>query len=549
MPKVSVIIPVFNGERFVGDAIESVLAQTYRDFELIVVDDGSEDQTAQKIKQYGDKLAYLYQPNSGQARAKNLGCSHAQGLYLAFLDSDDRWYSNKLEVQVELMEKNPQAGLIYSDVDLIDEGGKLLEKGYLTGRWSKKKRRLRGSVIGKHLFPYPSTVFLRKDVFEKAGGFDPSFYQNAEDFPLWARIYKLSEFIQVPYPLTQRRIHQKQASRGMDRTKEVIHMLNDLWNLFRDEPAKQVSLLRQYARTWSREGQRLIRKGNPKLGREYLGLSFRYYPFYLRNYIRIIRSYWAKNPGEKIIPSTKRFRQEKQEFEETKNLIDRIDGWIGKREAKYLYALAKEGAQKGVIVEIGSWKGKTTTLLAKASQAVCGKEVYAIDPHKGGPDQERFGYKHVNTVEEFRKNIREAGVGDIVIPMVMTSEEAVKDWNKPIGLLWIDGDHSYEAVKKDFLLWLPFVTQTGIIAFHDTYSWEGPRRVVEEYLIPSSKLSILGQVDGIAAAKKAMSVSALNQFKKKVILLLRSSWMLAKRYRLPARTLPRRIMRAMAATK
>jgi len=290
MPKVSVIIPVFNGERFVGDAIESVLAQTYRDFELIVVDDGSTDQTAQKIKQYGDKLTYLYQPNSGGANAQNLGATHAQGEYLAFLDSDDRWYSNKLEVQVEAMDTNPQAGLIYSDVDLIDEEGNLLEKGYLTRR-SKKKERLPESTIGNHLFPYPSTVLLRKDVFEKAGRFDPSFYQNAYDFLLWAKVYKVSEFIQAPHPLTQRRIRRDQASRSKGRTKEVIHMLNELWNLFANEPEGQVSHLRQYARTWSREGQHLIREGNIDQGRKYLLLSFKYYPFYFRNYIRLLRSY------------------------------------------------------------------------------------------------------------------------------------------------------------------------------------------------------------------------------------------------------------------
>lgn len=290
MPKVSVIIPVFNGERFICHAIESVLAQTYKDFELIVVDDGSQDQTAQRIKQYGDQIIYLYQSNSGQAKAKNLGCAHAQGEYLAFLDSDDRWYPNKLEVQVQVMDNNLQVGLIYSDVDLIDEEGNLLEKSYLKRR-TKKKKRLPETAIGKHLFPYPSTVLLRKRLFEKAGGFNPTFYQNAEDFPLWARIYKLSELIQAPDPLSQRRTHPNQASRSRDRTKEVIHMLNDLWSLCADEPDKHVSLLRQYGRTWSREGQRLISEGNPELGRKYLKYSFHYYPFYFRNYIRMIRSY------------------------------------------------------------------------------------------------------------------------------------------------------------------------------------------------------------------------------------------------------------------
>ena len=107
MPKVSVIIPVYNGERFICDAIESVLAQTYKDFELIVVDDGSQDQTDQKIKGYGYRLTYLYLPNSGQARARNLGHTHSSGEYLAFLDADDRGYPKMLEVEVRAMDENP----------------------------------------------------------------------------------------------------------------------------------------------------------------------------------------------------------------------------------------------------------------------------------------------------------------------------------------------------------------------------------------------------------------------------------------------------------
>ncbi len=107
MPKVSVIIPVYNGERFICDAIESVLAQTYKDFELIVVDDGSQDQTDQRIKGYGHRLTYLYLPNSGQARARNLGHTHSSGEYLAFLDADDRGYPKTLEVEVRAMDENP----------------------------------------------------------------------------------------------------------------------------------------------------------------------------------------------------------------------------------------------------------------------------------------------------------------------------------------------------------------------------------------------------------------------------------------------------------
>lgn len=291
MPKVSVIIPVYNGERFIGEAIESVLAQTYRDFELIVVDDGSEDQTAQKAKQYGDKLIYLYQPNSGVAKARNLGHARSAGEYLAFLDADDRWYPKMLETQVQAMDANPHVGLVYSDVDIIDEDGKILQEQYLTRRARRKKPIY--SVIGNHGIPFPSASLKRRDIFEKAGCFDVSFYQGGEDVLLWAKMYRLADFLWLPQSLAQRRVQQHQISHARKRRLEADLMAsNKLWTFFADEPDRQTDLLVTYARLWSREGQRLVREGDLKLGRECFRRSFRYYPFYLRNYIRQMRSYF-----------------------------------------------------------------------------------------------------------------------------------------------------------------------------------------------------------------------------------------------------------------
>ena len=296
MPKVSAIICVFNGERFICDAIESVLAQTYRDFELIVVDDGSQDETAQRVKQYGDRLIYLYQPNSGQAKARNLGYGHSRGDYLAFLDSDDRWYPQMLEIEVQALDANPQVGLVYSDVDLIDEGGKLLQQHYLTRRAQKKKPSY--SIIGHHSIPFPSASLKRRHIFEKAGCFDVSFYQGGEDLLLWAKMYRLADFLWIPQSLAQRRMHQSQVSHARKRRLEADLMAyNKLWTLFADEPDRQADLLVTYARIWSREGQRLVREGNIQSGRECFRRSFHYYPFYFRNYIRLIRSYFYLPPA------------------------------------------------------------------------------------------------------------------------------------------------------------------------------------------------------------------------------------------------------------
>ena len=237
-------------------------------------------------------------------------------------------------------------------------------------------------------------------------------------------------------------------------------------------------------------------------------------------------------------------------FQEVKRTIQRIDGWLSDSEAKYLYSLASRGPSQGAIVEIGSWKGKSTIVLASGSSARGREKVYAVDHHKGSAEHEGMGYKDINTEGEFRKNIKTAAVENHVIPLVMTSIDAVRNWQGPIRLLWIDGDHDYEAVKSDFLLWEPHVVPGGVIAFHDTYSWEGPRRVVEEYILGSDHFSILGFVDSITAVRKQPPCYK-NRMKRKILLFIRHLYILARQHILPGdiRKLTKAMLRVMSVVK
>ena len=115
MPKVSVIIPTYQYDSFIGEAIDSVLAQTYKDYELIVVDDGSIDRTREIISKYGSNINYIYQENKGLAAARNTGIRATKGEYLSFLDADDAWLPNKLEVEVEFLDTHPVVGMVYSN--------------------------------------------------------------------------------------------------------------------------------------------------------------------------------------------------------------------------------------------------------------------------------------------------------------------------------------------------------------------------------------------------------------------------------------------------
>ncbi len=219
-----------------------------------------------------------------------------------------------------------------------------------------------------------------------------------------------------------------------------------------------------------------------------------------------------------------------------------VPGMLTQNEVEYLYRLGQINSGKGVIVEIGSWKGKSTISLARSSIAAGGEKVYAVDPHKPLAEEGYFE----DTEAEFRKNIKEAGVEACVVPMVMTSEAAAKGWNQPIRLLWIDGDHRYEQVRQDFLLWEPHVIEGGIIAMHDTIRKKGPKRVLWESIFRSDRFQGISIVDNITAAKKVKRASVLGKLAKWLTIGFRAVYIAARKMRLPyAKPVGRWILRRL----
>lgn len=213
------------------------------------------------------------------------------------------------------------------------------------------------------------------------------------------------------------------------------------------------------------------------------------------------------------------------------NLADilKLPGMLTLQEARYLYRLAQLETGKGVIVEIGSWKGKSTACLARGSMAVGGPEVYAIDPHRPLAVE---GYLE-DTEREFRENIAVTRVESQVVSMAMTSEDAAQGWSRPIRLLWIDGDHGYEQVKKDFLLWEPHLIEGGVIAMHDTIRKKGPKRVVWEEIFRSTRFQDISVVDNITAARKVKRVSPSASVAKWFTIACRAVYIAARKIRVP----------------
>jgi len=211
---------------------------------------------------------------------------------------------------------------------------------------------------------------------------------------------------------------------------------------------------------------------------------------------------------------------QRREIEEIKELVKGIDPQhsVSDREGEFLYNAARNCTGKGVIVEIGSWKGRSTIWLGRGSKAGNKVKIYAIDPHTGSLIHRQM-YGEVWTFEEFKKNIKAANVDDIVVPIVKTSEEAEKDWNDlPVEFIWIDGDHEYKAVKLDFDKWSPHLIKGGTIAFHDT-TFSGPKKVVIDNIYKSRNFTDVGLIGSITFAKKVNRNSLKDRLKNRQALL------------------------------
>jgi glycosyltransferase involved in cell wall biosynthesis len=191
MPKVSVIIPTYNRVEYIARAIDSVLNQTYQDFEIIVIDDGSTDQTKEKLIPYKDKIKYVYQENGGISEARNRGIQESTGKYLAFLDSDDWWLSEKLAEQVNILDTHPTVGIVYSRMPIINEKGETIgmKPSGVSGKNFKELIEVWGDLP-------TSTVMTRKECFDKTGLFD-KFLPPMEDIDMWLRISRFYDLYEI----------------------------------------------------------------------------------------------------------------------------------------------------------------------------------------------------------------------------------------------------------------------------------------------------------------------------------------------------------------
>lgn len=220
--KVSVIIPAYNAERFVKAAIDSVLAQTFQDFEILVVDDGSTDETKNILAQYGDKIRYLYKDNGGVSKARNYGIERAEGKYVAFLDADDVWLPEKLEKQFALLESNPSYGLCYSATERVDEN--LAHKKYIEA--NEYEDYCEALLLNLNIVAGScSSAMVKREVLLQTSGFDAQF-STCADWEFWLRLSLLTKFVPLPeYLVKYREVTGSMSSNPYVSKKDTLGVL------------------------------------------------------------------------------------------------------------------------------------------------------------------------------------------------------------------------------------------------------------------------------------------------------------------------------------
>lgn len=206
-PLISIIIPVYNGVNYLKEAIESALAQTYRHIEIIVINDGSIDETENIALSFGEKIQYLKKPNGGVASALNLGISKMRGEYFSWLSHDDLYIPSKIEKQLDILLKQTRKSIIFSGFNIIDKNADFVSS-HIIKNWQKYTK----FEMVLYTMIHGCSLLIPKAVFESVGYFDETL-RTVQDNHQWLRIAKSDyEFIYIDEPLILSRHHSEQGS-------------------------------------------------------------------------------------------------------------------------------------------------------------------------------------------------------------------------------------------------------------------------------------------------------------------------------------------------
>jgi glycosyltransferase involved in cell wall biosynthesis len=269
MPEISVIIPAYNQGHYLSEALESVLAQDYPNFEVIVVDDGSSDHTAQVVQRFSDRrIHYIFQENRGLPAARNTGIRAAQGKYLSFLDSDDRFLPKKLSLLKAEFASQPEIGLAAGQAKLIDQDGNLLGSSFQSQQVNEAHCLLLGNPF------HVGSVLLRRSWQEKVGFFDENL-RSYEDWDFWLRLgLSGCTFQVIDQPVSLYRFHTDQMTRnGAQMTQASFQVLDKVFSSPHLPPQWEELQGKAYASAYLRAAAQAFLATDYLLAQQYLTLA------------------------------------------------------------------------------------------------------------------------------------------------------------------------------------------------------------------------------------------------------------------------------------
>lgn len=281
-PLVSIVMPTYNCATYLPESIESILAQTYNAYEIVVIDDGSVDNTKLVLEPYKEKIRYIdLGRNEGLPIARNLGIQSAKGEYVAFLDADDIWMPEKLKRSIDQFMKNPDAGMVYSKHINIDSKSQFLE--------GKIRRTLPSGNIFTQLFFEQnfiicSSVVVRKEVFNKTALFDSELV-NCQDWDMWLRIAFYYKAIGIDVPLVKYRHSAKSLSKNRDNVLKYQKVIIDkIYTMFKDSEngINEKMYKKRLAAHYAKIGRHYMRMGDKVAARESFRLSLKMDPINIR---------------------------------------------------------------------------------------------------------------------------------------------------------------------------------------------------------------------------------------------------------------------------
>ncbi len=325
---ISVIIPTYNCSDYIIEAIESVLNQTYKDVEIIVIDDGSTDDTYKILKPYLHKIKYIYQDNSGPSRARNVGIQEAKGEYIAFLDADDKWRTFKIYLQLSLLEALPDVNMIFSNYAVIDKNGTLIVDSYIEKGFpifSEYKVKIKGifnkvipikkicnfdgllsdsyvyygNIFDKLFmgnFILPSTEIIRRSSLRPPFLFNEK-YKCAVDQDFHLRFSKNHKIAYIDISTTEYRINRKGQLSGKQNTSQLI--LNTIETRLRviNEDSEFLSqkrglIKKVLAKDFLRLSYYYLSELDMKSSRKYAISSLRYKPLLIKSWVIFLSSFF-----------------------------------------------------------------------------------------------------------------------------------------------------------------------------------------------------------------------------------------------------------------